>query len=76
MSSIDPIITYLRNCFYEFGYLYDVDERYFALLQQEFPDVDILEQLKIFHMWTLDAPQPVKHMRMRFRNWVKNSQRF
>jgi hypothetical protein len=75
-NNVQKLITYIKNHFDDFNYKPIVDENYFKLLQQEFPEVNVFEQFKNFHAWTLDSIMPKTNLRMRFRNWLQNSKKF
>lgn len=51
------------------------DERFFNALLEEFSkDIDVEEQLKLFHAWCLDQhPKIIANTRFRLRSWLANN---
>ncbi len=64
---------YEKYCEYfpEFQYRLVKDDFYFFLLHKEFPQTDIFEEFKVFHIWLMDLKKPPSHLRLAFRNWLK-----
>jgi hypothetical protein len=54
-SDIEPLRAYLQQWFPDFGY-HRADDLFFGALQAEFPQADLLAQMKTFHAWCLDRP--------------------
>jgi hypothetical protein len=76
LSSIERVLRFLRNRFDNFTYDPDKDPRFFLYLFEEFPGLDIEEELKQFHAWTLDQDEmrPI-YYRYHFRRWLKRRSR-
>ena len=53
----------------------DEDVIFFQALLEEFTgDLDVMQQLKLFHAWCLDQhPTKIKNPRFRFRSWLANA---
>ena len=51
------------------------DTVFFAALVEEFSaQIDVMQQLKLFHAWCLDQhPTKIKNPRFRFRSWLTNA---
>ena len=74
---IEPLLSYLLSDFSEYPYDDLKDPPYFLRLLTDFGDLDLLDELKQYHAWTLDQPQTKKiHYRSRFRSWLKLSLQF
>jgi hypothetical protein len=66
----EPLKQYLSDWFPEFGF-HPRDAAYWGALAQDFPEVDLLEQLKIFHAWSLDRFNgKTATYRLSFRKWL------
>jgi hypothetical protein len=74
-DGISPIRTYLQQWFPDFGYRRE-DDLFFGALQADFPQADLLTQLKAFHAWCLDrqGSKPINY-RLTLRKWLANSGR-
>lgn len=71
------VLSYLRAQFSKYPYDEDKDPTYFWRLIDEFYELDILEELKQYHAWSLDQPDDKKiAYRSRFRTWLKTSLNF
>ena len=73
ITDIEQLSTYLQQWFPDFGY-HRADDLFFGALQAEFPQADLLAQMKTFHAWCLDRPtaKPFNY-RLTFRKWLSNS---
>jgi hypothetical protein len=70
---VDDAIQYIETYFPEFKLNPEKDIRFFSILLEEFPDQDLLEELKLFHAWTMDVDSKITTPRIRFRKWIRNS---
>ena len=47
------------------------------ILREQFPDVDLAEELKQWRVWVMDNPPKAKwNWRARFRTWVNHSEQY
>lgn len=77
VPKLDQLLSYLSVDFDGYSYSEDKDRKYFSRLIDEFGDLDIAEELKQFHAWTLDQPDDKKiYYRSRFRSWLKTARDF
>ena len=77
VSPYERVLRFLRDRFDNFTFDPDKDPRFFIHLFEEFPALDIEEELKQFHAWTLDQDEmrPI-YYRYHFRRWlVRRSRR-
>lgn len=76
-KNLEKLMDYLMHQFDGYPYHEDKDPRYFSRLIDDFPSVDIEEELKQFHAWTLDQSQDKTiYYRSRFRSWLKKSMEY
>lgn len=76
-ARLAPILVYLKEHFSGYPYDDSKDPAYFSRLLEDFCDLNILEELKSYHAWTLDQPAEKKiFYRSRFRSWLKTAVRF
>lgn len=69
-----PLKHYLRAFFPDFHYRYP-DDFFFAALREEFPQANLLAEMRTFHAWCLDrSPARPMNYRLTFRKWVSNAQ--
>lgn len=74
VPKLEQLLTYLSTIFDGYNYSEEKDLKYFSRLIEEFSDLDITEELKQFHAWTLDQPDDKKiYYRSRFRSWLKTA---
>ncbi len=74
---LDQLLGYLSSEFDGYSFNEEKDRKYFARLIDEFADMDLSEELRQFHAWTLDQPDDKKiYYRSRFRSWLKTSRDF
>lgn len=76
MNNCQPVLDYLERMP---GYPFDpdVDPDFVAELANDFPDIDVLEQIKAFR-WHHDG-RPAHHfksLRPAIRRWLSNAHRF
>lgn len=77
LPKLDILLDYLQHQFDGYPYHPDKDPKYFNRLIGEFTDMDIEEELKQYHAWTLDQPEEKKiYYRSRFRSWLKTSRQY
>ncbi len=76
-QQLAQVLTYLRTEFVGYPFNEEKDPRYFKLLFDEFPTLNIEEEVKQYHAWTLDQDEGKKiFYRSRFRSWLKMAKRF
>jgi hypothetical protein len=76
-SKIFVLLDYLAREFDGYPYDYDKDHPYFRRLIDDFSELDVEEELKQFHAWTLDQAAGKKiYYRSRFRTWLKTALSF
>lgn len=74
VSKLDQLLEYLRSEFECYPYHDDKDPKYFNRLISEFSELDIDDELRQYHAWTLDQSDHKKiYYRSRFRSWLKTS---
>jgi len=77
VSKLDQLLGYLSSEFDGYSFNEEKDRKYFARLIDEFADMDLSEELRQFHAWTLDQPDDKKiYYRSRFRSWLKTARDF
>lgn len=77
VPKLDQLLAYLSAEFDGYSFSEEKDRRYFARLIDEFNDLDLGEELRQFHAWTLDQADGKKiYYRSRFRSWLKTSRDF
>ena len=72
---LDQIIAFIQEAFDDFAIDERIDRKFFALLTQDFDTIDVLDELKNYHAWTLDQPRngrAINH-HSRFRHWLKRA---
>ena len=65
----------------EYPFDKEKDIEMLGLIREQFPMVDLAEELKQWRVWVLDNPPKTKgkgkwNWRARFRTWVKNSEQY
>jgi len=77
VPKLEQLLSYLSVEFDGYLFKEEKDRKYFSRLITEFHDLDIAEELKQFHAWSLDQPDDKKiYYRSRFRSWLKMSRQF
>jgi len=77
LSKLDQLLSYLKSEFEIYPYSETKDPNYFGRLLDEFPDLDIGDELRQYHAWILDQPDDKKiYYRSRFRSWLKTALQF
>ena len=76
-SQLNDLLYFARICFEEYPYSTIKDPGYFELLLDEFPDLDLLYEIRLYHAWTLDQTgcRPFPY-RLLFRLWLMHSRAF
>jgi hypothetical protein len=69
-SSIDLIFKYLETYFMDFPLNRHKDKVYFTILLDDFSGLDILNEMKLFHVWTIDNGAGLSNPRLSFRKWL------
>ena len=73
-NSPDQILAYLQEQLPDYPYRADLDTGFVAELAADFPDVDILEEIKTFRWYYDNAPLArVKNIRVALRRWIANA---
>jgi len=75
LLQVDRIIGFLTDVFEGFPVRESVDRRFFAMLALDFKTLDVEEELKQYHAWTLDqntSERRINH-HSRFRQWLKRA---
>ena len=75
---LDPdrlaILDYLEHHLTAYPFDPDLDARFVEELLRDFPDLDVLEQIKAFRWYYDDAPfTGVKKPRVTLRRWLANA---
>ena len=77
ISKLNCLLEFLSCCFQRYPFDEEKDSKYFNMLIEEFSDLDIEEELRQYHAWTLDQPIDKKiYYRSRFRSWLKRAREF
>ena len=73
-NSPEKILAYLQEQLPDYPYRADLDEAFIAELAADFPDLDILEEIKSFRWYYDNAPLArVKNVRLALRRWIANA---
>lgn len=73
-SKLNRLLAFLSCHFDRYPFDEGKDAKYFAMLIEEFVDLDIEDQLRQYYAWTLDQPDDKKiYYRSRFRSWLKRA---
>jgi len=73
-NSPDQILAYLQEQLPDYPFQVDLDASFVAELAADFPDVDILEEIKTFRWYYDNAPLArVKNIRVALRRWIANA---
>jgi hypothetical protein len=71
---LGALLKFLSCSFDKYPFDENKDSKYFNLLIQDFTDLDIGDELRQYHAWTLDQPDDKKiYYRSRFRSWLKTA---
>jgi hypothetical protein len=70
MGTLDLILEYLEQSFNDYPYDKELDSSYYQVLLNEYPNCDILTELKLFHAWTMDKKAKGLNHRLSFRKWL------
>jgi hypothetical protein len=74
LSKLNRLLEFLSCFFQRYPFDETKDSKYFAMLIEEFSDLDIEDELRQYHAWTLDQPDDKKiYYRSRFRSWLKRA---
>ena len=72
-NSPEKILAYLQEQLPDYPYRADLDAAFIAELAADFPDLDILEEIKSFRWYYDNAPLArVKNVRLALRRWIAN----
>ena len=73
-SQLNDLLYFAGNCFSGYPYCRSKDPVYFEFLLEEFVELDLLQELKLYYTWTLDMKEesPIPYRTM-FRIWLKYS---
>ena len=69
---MNDLLDYLKNHFQEYDFHPHRDPRYFNILAECFPNANLLDELRAFHIWTLDT-NITSNYRSRFYRWLQKS---
>ena len=73
-NSPEKILAYLQEQLPDYPYRADLDAAFIAELAADFPDLDILEEIKSFRWYYDNAPLArVKNVRLALRRWIANA---
>ena len=73
-NSPEKILAYLQEQLPDYPYRPELDAAFIAELTADFPDVDILEEIKTFRWYYDNAPLTrVKNVRVALRRWIANA---
>ena len=73
-NSPEKILAYLQEQLPNYPYRADLDAAFIAELAADFPDLDILEEIKSFRWYYDNAPLArVKNVRLALRRWIANA---
>jgi hypothetical protein len=73
-NSPSDILAYLENQLPDYPANPDLDTPFLDELVHDFPDVNILEQIKAFRWYYDNSPSAyVKNVRVALRRWIANS---
>lgn len=77
-DTVANLIELFYDLFPDASPLGNRDFAYFGTLARDFGEsLDISEELKRFHAWSLDkAPGQVKYPRSRFRDWLRKTRQY
>lgn len=73
-NSPDKILAYLQQQLPDYPYQAELDATFVAELAADFPETDILEEIKTFRWYYDNAPLArVKNIRVALRRWIANA---
>ena len=73
-NSPEQILAYLQELLPGYPYRADLDAAFIGELAADFPDLDILEEIKSFRWYYDNAPlSRVKNVRVALRRWIANA---
>ena len=73
----DELLEALQDVHKDYPFDEDKDREMLRTLREDFPMVDLRESMREWKMWVLDHdPKKGWNWRLRFRNWVRNSERY
>ena len=73
-NSPEKILAYLQELLPGYPYRADLDAAFIGELAADFPDLDILEEIKSFRWYYDNAPlSRVKNVRVALRRWIANA---
>ncbi len=73
-NSPEKILAYLQELLPGYPYRADLDAAFIGELAADFPDVDILEEIKSFRWYYDNAPlSRVENVRVALRRWIANA---
>lgn len=71
-SSAATILNYLENCLPGYPFELDIDRSFVQELLDDFPLLDILEEIKAFR-WYHDNNPAANNIRLALRRWLKTA---
>ena len=73
-NSPEQILAYLQELLPGYPYRADLDAAFIGELAADFPDLDILEEIKSFRWYYDNAPlSRVENVRVALRRWIANA---
>ena len=70
----EQILAYLREHLPDYPFHPEMDPPFVSELAEDFPEVDILEEIKTFRWYYDNAPLArVKNVRVALRRWIANA---
>ena len=73
-NSPEKILAYLQELLPGYPYRADLDAAFIGELAADFPDLDILEEIKSFRWYYDNAPlSRVENVRVALRRWIANA---
>lgn len=75
-SQIHAVLEYLQQHLAAYPFDIEIDQPFVEELFDDFPELDVLEEIKAFRWYYNDAPLvAVKKPRLSIRRWVANARR-
>ena len=76
-SKLNDLLYFARNCFEGYPYNQGKDPGYFEHLLDEFSELDLMYEIKLYYAWTLDLMDNRSFpYRMLFQLWLIHSRTF
>jgi hypothetical protein len=72
----DAILSYLSSRMPNYPFDENLDPPFVEELLDDFPELDLLEQIKLFRWYYDNKPPLTRNPRVAIRRWVANARRF